>query len=237
MAGISSRTDIGHATLVAVALGWTLGCVGVGTPAGPSMPALRAHVRYGPGLHVLPRKVLALSAVCRSVESDCPDEYSAIVDNIVRMSTAFAGYALIVPEDLQLETAQRTYIVHRSTCGRARAPTQVRETVWLHGARLEDLSVEQRRTVLEQAGIDSVLSVRIVVGPRGFVKAKPDQVVEVSVKLGVERGRTLAWASRCHTSLLTHGSVEAALEYASRCAIHGVVAPPDRCGAVVIDPG
>ena len=62
--------------------------------------------------------------------------------------------------------------------------------------------------------------VRVVVGGRRGVWA-PDQAVEVVVKLAVGGGATMAWAARCTASAREFASVNAALEYAARCAIDG----------------
>ena len=49
----------------------------------------------------------------------------------------------------------------------------------------------------------------------------PNQNVEVMVRLGVNRGDEMAWASRCTASSNDFSTVSAALEHAARCAMHG----------------
>jgi hypothetical protein len=92
--------------------------------------------------------------------------------------------------------------------------------VVLDGPGFEDLSVDERKEVLDKTGADAILSVRIVVGGQIGVWV-PNQNVEVMVKLGVNLGDSMAWASRCTASSNEFATVDAALEQAARCAIYG----------------
>jgi hypothetical protein len=69
--------------------------------------------------------------------------------------------------------------------------------VVLDGSNFDDLSVDEKHQVIDKAGTDSVASVRIVVGGNIGVWV-PNQNVEVMVKLGVNRGDEMAWATRWH---------------------------------------
>lgn len=233
----------GHELLIAFAALWsTVGCVGTPARSGPVTPAMTPQVRHGPGVHVNPHKVLALSATCGSVEFSCPRSYIDTVDSIVRSTMDFAGYNLVLPDQLLNKTIERqenhtntvvtdssrTTTVERRAHAFDRSVEQThqgqtqttRSEVSLSGSRFQDLSVAERNDVLRRAGADSVLAVRIVVGAQNGVWT-PDQSTEVMVKLSVDNGNTLAWASRCHASSNRFSTVNAALEYAARCAIHG----------------
>lgn len=202
--------------------------------------ALMPQVQAGPGYQTRPTRVLALSASCGSVDFQCPPEYGSTVDGIVRSGLEFAGYAVVQPDQLRLETRQRheTHESERSQSA-SQASTKVertldfddnissshatqsasqRSTIILDGPGFDDLTVAERQQVLTDAGADGVLSVRIVVGALvgGWT---PNQDVEVMVKLGVDDGDTMAWASRCTASSNDFSTANAALENAARCAI------------------
>jgi hypothetical protein len=90
----------------------------------------------------------------------------------------------------------------------------------LDGPGFDDLTIDARHAVMEKSGADSVVSVRIVVGGQLGLWV-PNQSVEVMVKLGVNQGDTMAWASRCTASSNDFSTVTLALENAARCAMRG----------------
>ena len=205
-------------------------------------PRLAPQVQVGPGQNRRPQRVLVLEASCGSVDYRCPREYTDTVDGIVRGGMEFAGYALVEPDQLRNRTRQReeTHETERTTTA-SRTDTHVertldfddnsttvaqsetettKSTVHLDGPGFEDLTVAERRDVLREAGADAVLVVRVVVGATTGVWA-PDQNVEVMVKLGVDDGATMAWASRCMASSNDFSNVRSALENAARCAVSG----------------
>lgn len=203
---------------------------------------LRPQVQLGPASHEQATKVLALSATCGSVEFECPDEYVAVVDGIVRSTMDFAGYTLVEPRTLRDENRDRhetreKEVIETENASSTRVErtldfddevissgssrtTRKRTVTVLTGSNFEDLDVGTRKKVLAEAGADSVLTVRIVVGAEVGVWA-PNQNVEVMVKLGVEGGDAMAWASRCIASSNDFSTVNAALENAARCAVYG----------------
>lgn len=205
-------------------------------------PPLAPQVQIGPGQRTRPSRTLVLTASCGSVDYRCPREYTDLVDGIVRGGMEFAGYALVQTDDLRNQTRQRseTHETERSSSAsrtdthidrtmdfddrstsvtRSERETQ-RSTVELDGPGFEDLTVAERREVLREAGADAVLVVRVVVGATTGVWS-PDQNVEVMVKLGVDSGDTMAWASRCVASSNDFSNVRSALENAARCAVSG----------------
>jgi hypothetical protein len=218
---------------LALALGLALaGCGGPPTP-----PPLHPEVQQGPAAGARPNRVLVLPAACGSVERRCPRGYIDTVDNIVRGGLEFAGYNLVESEQLRNRTRQRHEELG-STGTASKSKTEVRGPIFststesesqsstdtsfvvLDGPAFEDLSIDERHAVLEKTGADAALSVRIVIGGQIGVWA-PNQNVEVMVKLGVNRGDSMAWAARCTASSNDFTTVEAALENAARCAIHG----------------
>ena len=90
----------------------------------------------------------------------------------------------------------------------------------LDGPGFDDLSIDERHEVLAGSGADGVLVVRIVVGGQVGVWV-PNQNVEVTVRLGADQGDVMVWAARCTASSNDFSTVDAALENAARCAIHG----------------
>ena len=174
--------------------------------------------------------------------SRCPREYIDTVDGIVRSSMEFAGYTLIQTDQLKAETRKR-YEEHEAETASSDTSTsskvertldfddrytttshsesQVeRSKVILDGSLFEDLSVTERKAVLAEAGADGVLVVRIVMGAQTGVWT-PNQNVEVTVKLAVDSGDTMAWAARCSASSNDFSTAAAALENAARCTMVG----------------
>jgi hypothetical protein len=210
------------------------------TPAPP--PVLHPQVQPGPAAGVRPNRVLVLHAACGSVEQRCPQSYVEAVDSIVRGGLEFAGYHLVEAETLRNDTRQR-HEEHSSTTTttdnqshvhheRTLAPddhtysqshgstTTATSFIVLDGPGFDDLSVDERRAVVEKAGADAVVSVRIVVGGQIGLWV-PNQNVEVMVRLGANLGDSMAWASRCTASSNEFTTVDAALEHAARCAVYG----------------
>lgn len=211
-------------------------------PATAPPPPLIATVQQGPAAHARPQRVLVLHASCGSVEHRCPRSYIEAVDAIVRNGLEVAGYALVDPDTLRLETRQRheehetkttTSAGHSETTIERKlafddhvisdhdgTTTSTRDLVVLDGPGFEDLTVLERREVLDQAGADAVLNVRIVIGGQIGLWT-PNHSVEVLVRLGADRGDTMAWAATCGARSREYSTVDAALEHAARCAIAG----------------
>jgi hypothetical protein len=212
------------------------------TSSTPHGPTLAPEVQRGPAADARPARVLVLHAACGSVERKCPKSYIDAVDAIVRGNLEFAGYRVIEAETLFAHTRQRheehttdttTTDSHTTThVERTFAPderitrdahsttTRDASVVVLDGSTFYDLAIDERRELLAKVDADGVLSVRIVVGGQMGVWM-PNQTVEVMVKLGVNEGDTMAWASRCAASSNQFATVDAALEHAARCAVFG----------------
>ncbi len=208
--------------------------------ASRSTPVLVPQVQAGPSAQIPAKRVLALSASCGSVEFECPPEYVSVVDGIVRSSMDFAGYSIVDPATLRNDARERNEVREREVITRDSSSSTETERVldfdtsthsgsksrtvktkkvtYLSGAGFNDLSVTERKNVIADAGADSVLTVRIIVGAQVGVWA-PNQQVEVMAKLVIDDN--MAWASRCMASSNDFTSVEAALENAARCAIYG----------------
>jgi len=206
-------------------------------------PMLVPEIQPGPAAAVHPNRVLVLASSCGSVEYHCPPEFRETVDNIVRGGLEFAGYAVVPSEDLRKDTRQRheeqneiesssssqthtdheqdlnPFDTHVTTTSHNESRTRT-DRVVLDGPGFEDLSVDERHEVLSKSGADAVASVRVVVGGWTGVWS-PNQNVEVQLKLGVNQGDTMAWASRCTASSNDFSTVTAALENAARCAVKG----------------
>jgi hypothetical protein len=205
-------------------------------------PALQPQVQMGPGVRTQARRVLVLSASCGSMEFRCPREYIETVDGIVRSQMDFAGYALVDPETLRNRTRER-HETHEETTEHTAShsvsehkPNFAPDTTDVHtsesvtetehhvtqldGPGFSDLTVSERKDILADAGADSVLVVRVVVGAEHGTWSS-NQHAEVMIKLGVDAGDTMAWASRCVASSRDFASVSAALESAARCAVQG----------------
>jgi len=223
----------------ALAVAATLAATACSHPPPPLIPEVQA----GPARGVKPNRVLVLQAICGSVEYHCPRDFPQTVDAIVRGGLEFAGYAVVDSDTLRQDTRQRheehiesdsnqasrthtdteqdfnPFDIHTTTESQGTSHTTSTTTV-LDGSNFEDLSVDARHEVLTKSGADSVVSVRIVVGGQTGMWV-PNQNVEVMVKLGVNQGDTMAWASRCMASSNDFATVTAALENAARCAVHG----------------
>lgn len=220
-------------------------------PATPNVVALVPEVNRGPAADVKPQKILSLSSTCGAMDARCTTEYRSVVDNIVRSDLEFAGYSVIDSETLRLATRERTEEITTTTStttsasqtselvrplvilpiiAKSRESTtnsvSVTQTetsfVVLTGANFEDLSVDDRREVIEKSGADALVSVRIVIGGNVGVW-ELNQDVEVAVKLSVKRGDDMVWASRCRANSHDMTTMQAALENAARCAMKGAL--------------
>ncbi|MBP9087935.1 MAG: hypothetical protein KBG15_17570 [Kofleriaceae bacterium] len=212
-----------------------------------SAPVLRPEANMGPGGAVRPTKTLAMAATCGSAESECPDAYIDIVDGIVRSSLEFKGYALVLPEQLNAQnldrqattdkslvtttedsrSERRGLILQRETVDTSSTTTTAAKSshVVITGSTFADLSVADRALVMQQAGADSIVVTRIVVGAMSGVWT-PSQNVEVMAQLSVDGGNTVAWAVRCTAPSGSFGTAAAALEGATRCAMSALQAKP-----------
>ena len=153
----------------------------------------------------------------------------------------FAGYALVQPDQLKLDTRGRTEEIvtmeaqssshgstsyektlsrdSTSTSDGSQQSSSRTTTTKLDGSIFEDLSVADRQEVIRQSGADAVATVRVVIGGLQMSWTSGNHNVEVMVKLGVNQGDTMAWASRCIATSEQFTTIEAALEAASRCAM------------------
>lgn len=208
----------------------------------PAAPPLVPQVQPGPANGAKPGRVLVLEPTCGSLEFKCPKNYIATVDNIVRATLEFTGHAVVSPDRLRLDARQRheeretietrdsnsSQTHHEeswapdskvTTTSESSSETEKVTTV-LDGPGFDDLTPAERDEVMARAATDSVVVVRIVVGALelGWV---PNQNVEVMVRLAVNKGDTMAWASRCMASSNDFSTVNAALENAARCAVYG----------------
>lgn len=210
-------------------------------------PVLRPESNMGPGAAVRPTKTLALAATCGSAEFECPDSYIDTVDGIVRSSLEFKGYALVLPEQLNAQnldrqattdkslvtttqeshTDTRGLIFHREAVDSNSTTTTAAKSshIVITGSTFADLSVTDRAMVMQQAGADSLVVTRIVVGAMSGVWT-PSQNVEVMAQLSVDGGNTVAWAVRCTAPSGAYGTAVAALEGATRCAMSALQAKP-----------
>ena len=213
----------------------------------PSLPALQPQVQRGPAAAIKPKRVLVLQATCGSVSGPCPSGFVTAVDSIVMSGLDFVGYGVVDSGKLRLAARTRheehesgtvttnstttsttdVVIIHPIVIGTSDTTTNTTtETttdmtfVVLDGANFEDLSIDEKHQVIEKSGTDSVATVRIVIGGKVGTWV-PNQNVEVMVKLSVHRGDEMAWASRCTASSNDFTTVNAALEHAARCAMHG----------------
>jgi hypothetical protein len=202
---------------------------------------LTAAIQTGPAFDARPRRVLVLDTECGTLATPCPPAYRAAVDSIVRGRLEFAGYALVQPDQLKLDTRGRTEQIvateaqsssqgtttfektlsrdSKVTSESAEQSSSRRATTTLDGSIFEDLSVADRQEVIRQAGADAVATVRVVIGGLQMSWTSGNHNVEVMVKLGVNQGDTMAWASRCIATSEQFSTIEAALEAASRCAM------------------
>ncbi|HEY4177951.1 MAG TPA: hypothetical protein VGM90_13985 [Kofleriaceae bacterium] len=203
-------------------------------------PAPTPEVQGGPAEGARPGRILVLEPSCGGLEEKCPQTYVRTVDNMVRASLEFKGLAVVDPDHLRLETRQRhetrevaDATSHEDTATNSGFDHSVRSTkdtssssekttIVLDGPGFDDLTPAERDAALDQAGADSIVVTRVVVGAQqGWNPNVPNQTVEVMVRLAVNRGDTMVWASRCSASSSEYSTITAALEQATRCAVYG----------------
>jgi len=211
-----------------------------------SSPPLSAEVATGNASGPV-GKVLVVSTNCGSLEAVCRNGWTETVDGIVVGDLEFHGYSTIDPLSLRKDEATRTdstiaddsttehktsgtsttvglvaiFPVASVTVSNNRSVTLSRskqKTVVITGATLDELRLEDRQSLLERAGAQSLLSIRLVVGANYEVWSS-SQAVEVMVKLSDAQSGAMRLATRCSASSADFPSVEAAIGAAARCAV------------------
>ena len=233
---------------------WVVGLLGVAAAACASTNSapLRAETSRGSAGGPV-GKVLVVSTNCGSMESICRNGWAETIDGIVVGDLEFRGYATIDPASLHKDEATRTESTVTGDVAADHASTGTsttvgvvaifpvasvtnssnhsvsvsrskQKTIVVTGATIDELRPEDRQTLLELAGAQSLLSTRLVVGAN-YDNWSSSQEVEVMVKLSDARSGAMRVAARCTASSADFPSVEAAIEAAARCAVGAVTRP------------
>lgn len=213
------------------------------TPA-PQRP-LTAESLHGPAAGPAGR-VLAITATCGSLETECRNTWAPAVDQIVLGGLEFRGYATIDPQTLRKDERQRDETIEEHDSkqtheasekgggvafigllplggGGASQSSSVgisssrHRTIVLQGANYEDLRLEDQQALMKLAGANTVATTRVVVGANYSVWTVA-QNVEVVVKLAAAGTGDMRWSARCTASSVDYPNVEMAIENAARCA-------------------
>lgn len=210
-----------------------------------SQVALTPELRTGPAFARKPARILVGPPTCGSLEYPCPDEYVDTVRAIVQGGLEFQGYSVVDEKQLLItsrqrfetqDTIDRTVKSDGATTHWTLLPSEtvtkgettertVKKHIELTGSTFEDLPTRERQAVLNEAGADGVVMVRVIVGAQSSVWSQ-SQDVEVTLKLGVDAGDTMVWAARCVAPSGKFASAKAAVEHATRCAMSALKAPP-----------
>lgn len=220
---------------------------------GTQHPRLGAEVAVGEASGP-PGSVLVFSSSCAGMNARCPTTWSPTIDAIVTSGLAFRGYNTIDPAKLRKDdsTRQETTVnkdsrsasesetetssvgavliipIAKFTTSRGKSLTvsqSTEKTVVLNGATLEDLALEDRKQLLEQAGAQSLLTTQIIVGANWSVWTTA-QSVEVMIRLSDAGTGAMRWSARCSANSGDFPSAAAAIEAAAKCAVEAIAAPP-----------
>jgi hypothetical protein len=223
----NSARVIARAATIAVAVGAAAiaaGCASV------ELAPPRVHSRSGPATAAAGMRVLAVPATCGSLQlqrdlrattndpgtvEECSRTTVNGIDQAVRAALDFAGYQVIDPERLNVETALR-HERYSETNGSGVLTT---ETV---GARFGDVTPLEQTRIIKQLGATGVLDTRVWVG--AAVGASERRIVMVQVRLSTAAEGRLVWARRCELEV---GAVldPQAMDRAARCAVEGIKRP------------
>jgi hypothetical protein len=235
-----------------ITLSWFLVLGAAGCGSAPH-PRLGAELATGPA-NGPPGGVLVFASECAGMQTRCPATWAPAVDAIVTSGLAFHGYTTIEPSKLRKDEGTRsettvardstTTVAHDDKVGSvgvvgiipvasyttSKGTTvtvnqSTEKTVVLTGATLEDLALADRKQLMAQAGAQSLLTTRIIVGASWSVWSTA-QSVEVMIKLSDAVDGTMRWAARCSASSGDFPSAAAAIEAAAHCAVDSITAPP-----------
>lgn len=219
---------------------------------GGSPRPLVAQFATGPA-SAPPGGVLVFASQCANMEMHCPLTWSPAIDAIVTSGLSFHGYQTIDPAKLRKDEATRTETVQdessrtETTTNETRGGVQTvgiipiatlvtsrgksivvhesrERTVVIEGATLEDLTLPDRRALMEMAGASSLLTTQIIVGAN-WSSWHDDQRVEVMVKLADATTGEMRWSARCAASSGDYPSPAAALEAAAHCVVDALTSP------------
>jgi hypothetical protein len=220
---------------------------------GAQHPRLAAQVALGPA-NAPAGGVLVLSSQCAGMQSSCPNTWAPTVDAIVTSGLAFHGYTTLDPSKLRKDEAGRTethvdsqsestthydnttkdvgvvgflpFASYTTSKGTTVTMSQSSvKTVVLTGATLEELTLPDRKALMDMAGARSFLTTQIIVGANWSAWSTA-QSVEVMVKLSDSADGSMRWSARCAASSGDFPSAAAAIEAAARCVVDAMTAPP-----------
>ena len=220
---------------------------------GAQHPRLAAQTAVGPA-NAPPGGVLVMSSQCAGMQASCPHTWAPTVDAIVTSGLSFHGYTTLDPSKLRKDEAQRTettvdkeshsttsyhdttkeagvvgiipFATYTTSKGTTVTMSQSTEkTVVLVGATLEDLTLPDRKALMDLAGARSFLTTQIIVGANWSVWTTA-QSVEVMIKLSDAGDGTMRWSARCAASSGDFPSAAAAIEAAAHCVVDAMTAPP-----------
>lgn len=191
-------------------------------------------------------RVLAITATCGSLQTQCRDTWAPTVDQIVLGGLEFRGYDTIDPQTLRKDERKRDERIEEhdsshtheasaqgggigfigvlpiggaggSQSSSVSISSSRHRTVILQGANYEDLRLEDKQALMKLAGAGTVVTTRVVVGAN-YGSWTIAQNVEVVVKLAAADTGAMRWSSRCMASSVDYPNVEVAIENAARCA-------------------
>lgn len=206
-----------------------------------------------------PGGILVFSSRCANLMMHCPMTWSPAVDAIVTSGLSFHGFQTIDPTHLRTDEARRTETTndessrtattsresgveatsvilipivtfHKSNGATVVVHESREKTVVLEGATLEDLTIPDRRALMEMAGATSLLSTQITVGAN-WSTWSTRQIVEVMVKLSDAASGEMRWSARCAASSGDFPSAAAALEAAAHCVVDSLDASGVKASA------
>lgn len=221
--------------------------------AGAQRPPLAAQMAVGPA-NAPPGGVLVMSAQCAGMQATCPHTWAPTVDAIVTSGLSFHGYTTLDPSKLRKdeggrtethnETESKVETQHHNSTTALGAVAVVpfatyttskgtsltlshssSKTVVLTGATLEELTIPDRKALMQLAGANSLLQTQIVVGAN-WSAWTTSQSVEVMVKLSDAFDGTMRWSARCSASSGDYPSAAAAIEAAAHCVADAMTSPP-----------
>lgn len=203
----------------------------------------------GPGGAQVARRVLAFQSMCGSlsklngtpeknldptaptskvvfIEVDpCGANNRLAVDTAVRSELEFRGYIIVDDNAINMITGERTQTIDTTTVTTNQGTTTEQHRVAeINGISFLDATPNDQKFVLDQLGVDALLTTRIWLGTgrSNGVNGRDVPLVRVQIRLVDAATGYMKWTGRCELETSEWETTIHRVERASRCALAAV---------------
>ncbi len=202
----------------------------------------------GPRSAQLPHRVLAFQSMCGSLSKriSTPDAIHSVneparvtftevepcgapnrlaVDTAVRAELEFRGYIIVDDSAVNVITGTRTETSETTTNTTAMGTTtQQHQLAEINGIAFVDASPKDQQAVLDQLGVDGLLTTRIWLGTgrSNGVNGRDMPLVRVQVRLVDAATGQMVWTTRCEVETSDWETLIGRVGRATQCALNAV---------------